>query len=138
MNLPIEIHQSVFLNRIGELSNFVSFWYAYGFFGDQWWQYGFRMSRNIYEIRTEGVKQPEIDPRVYDYLADNDGQNFSEFLKLQRKNDQENQDESKHLLAVSSIELVIWIFLFVSSVQYNKINKIEKNPEQTGFENGMN
>ena len=59
------------------------------------------MSRNIYEIRTEGVKQPEIDPRVYDYLADNDGQNFSEFLKLQRKNDQENQDESKHLLAVS-------------------------------------
>ena len=110
----------------------------YNFFGDQLWQYGFRMSRNIYEIRTEGVKQPEIDPRVYDYLADNDGQNFSEFLKLQRKNDQENQDESKHLLAVSFIELVIWIFLFVSSVQYNKINKIEKNPEQTGFENGMN
>ena len=67
----------------------------------------FRMSRNIYEIRTEGVKQPEIDPRVYDYLADNDGQNFSEFLKLQRKNDQENQDESKHLLAVSFNRWVI-------------------------------
>ena len=96
------------------------------------------MSRNIYEIRTEGVKQPEIDPRVYDYLADNDGQNFSEFLKLQRKNDQENQDESKHLLAVSFIELIIWIFLFVSSVQYNKIKGWKRNPEQTGFENGMN
>ena len=65
------------------------------------------MSRNIYEIRTEGVKQPEIDIRVYEYLQDNDGQNFSELLKLQRKNDQENQDESKHLLAVSLNEFDI-------------------------------
>ena len=52
------------------------------------------------------MKQPEIDPRVYDYLADNDAQNFSEFLRLQRKNDQENQDESKQLLAVSNRTLV--------------------------------
>ena len=73
----------------------------------QWYQFVFRMSRNIYEIRTEGVELPEIDPGVYDYLADNDAQNFSEFLKLQRKNDQENQDESKHLLAVSFNRLVI-------------------------------
>lgn len=62
-----------------------------------------RVSRNIYEIRTEGVTQPEIDVRVYEYLTESDSQNFSEFLKLQRKNDQENQDESKHLLAVSLI-----------------------------------
>ena len=52
------------------------------------------------------MKQPEIDPRVYDYLADNDAQDFSEFLRLQRKNDQENQDESKQLLAVSNRTLV--------------------------------
>ena len=52
------------------------------------------------------MKQPEIDPRVYDYLAENDAQSFSEFLRLQRKNDQENQDESKQLLAVSNRTLV--------------------------------
>ena len=66
----------------------------------------FRISRNIYEIRTEGVKQPEMDPRVYDYLAEGGAQNFLEFLKRQRKNDQENQDESKQLLAVSNRTLV--------------------------------
>ena len=50
-----------------------------------------------------------MDPLVYDYLAQNaegGAQNFLEFLKRQRENDQENQDESKQLLAVSNRTLV--------------------------------